>query len=95
MKNEVAREKYPGLYWSTLEWEEQYPCGESPREFFERISCAWLEFKATVKSFPYNVMLVTHGGVMNVIQCLEHGVPYSNKANLYPTGYAEMVAIEI
>ena len=40
-------------------------------------------------------MLVTHGGVMNVIQCIEHSVVYSNKANPFPVGYAEMIAIEI
>ena len=44
---------------------------------------------------PYDVILVTHGGVMNVIQCIEHGISYSNKVNPYPVGYAEMIAIEI
>lgn len=95
MKNDVAKEKYPGLYWSTLEWEEHYPDGESPNEFYERISSAWNEFKDAVKKMPYNVILVTHGGVMNVIQCLEHGVMYSNKLNPHPVGYAELIAIEI
>ena len=95
MKNDVAKVKFPGLYWSTLEWEEHYPCGESPREFYERISGAWNDFKAKIKELPYNVILVTHGGVMNVIQCLEHGISYSNKANPYPVGYAEIVAIDI
>lgn len=95
MRNEVASVKYPGLYWSTLGWEEHYPGGESPKEFYERISSAWTEFKDTVKDFPYNVLLVTHGGVMSAIQCLEHGIPYSNKTNPYPVSYAEMVAIEI
>ena len=39
--------------------------------------------------------MVTHGGVMSAIQCLEHGILYSNKTNPYPVSYAEMVAIEI
>ena len=95
LKNDVADMKYPGLYWSTLEWEERYPGGEGPKEFYERISSAWNEFKDNVKGLPYNVMVVTHAGVMNVIQCLEYGVKYSNKLNPYPVGSADMIAIEI
>lgn len=95
MKNDAALVQYPGLFWSALGWEEQYPGGESPREFYERISGAWYAFKKDVKDLPYDVMLVTHGGVMNVIQCIEHGVPYSNKSNPFPVGYAQMIAIEI
>ena len=34
MKNDIANSKYPGLYWDTIEWEEHYPNGESPKEFF-------------------------------------------------------------
>ena len=95
MKNDAVNVKYPGLYWSTLNWDEHYPGGESPLEFYGRISGAWNEFKDSVKGLPYNVILVTHGGVLNVIQCVEHGIPYSNKANPFPVGYAEMIAIEI
>lgn len=95
MKNSLACEKFPGLYWSSLNWEDPYPNGESPREFYERIVSAWNEFKDHVCNLPYNVMLVTHGGVINVIQCIEHGIIYSNKCNPYPAGYAEMIAIEI
>lgn len=95
MKNEVAAVQYPGLYWSTLAWEEYYPGGESPQSFYQRVYNAWNEFKHEVSELPYNVMLVTHGGVMNVIQCMEHGVPYSNRENPFPIGYAQMIAFEI
>ena len=95
MKNEMALIEYPGLFWSTLGWDEMYPQGESPKVFFERVSNAWKSFKDDVKDLPCDVMLVTHGGVMNVIQCLEHGRSYSNRENPYPVGYAEMIAIEI
>ncbi len=30
MLKEKAKEEYPGLYWSALDWEQQYPNGESP-----------------------------------------------------------------
>ena len=95
MKNEIAAVQFPGLYWSTLDWEEAYPEGESPKEFYERIRNGWERFKQDIRDLPYDVMLITHGGVMNVIQCIEHGVFYSNKMNPFPVGYAEMIAIEI
>ena len=95
MKNDVALVNYPGLFWSTLGWEEAYPEGESPKDFFERIANAWNLFKNEVKHLPYDVILVTHGGVLNVIQCIEAGIAYTNKKNPFPVGYAQMIAIEI
>ena len=95
MKNEIASIQYPGLFWSTLDWEEAYPDGESPKEFYERIRNGWEKFKKDIRDLPYDVMLVTHGGVLNVIQCIEHGIAYSNKANPFPVGYAEMISVEI
>ena len=41
LDNHIAEEKYPNLYWRKLDWEEHYPHGESPKEFYERISNAW------------------------------------------------------
>ena len=95
MKNDVALVQYPGLFWSTLDWEEAYPEGESPKQFFERVCKAWFEFKKEIAGLPYDVVLVTHGGVINVIQCVEHGVDYTNKRNQFPVVYAHMVLIEI
>ena len=40
LDNHIAEEKYPNLYWRKLDWEEHYPHGESPKEFYERISNA-------------------------------------------------------
>ena len=45
MKNDLAGKLYPGLYWNTLDWEQRYPGGESPRAFYERISTAWDAFQ--------------------------------------------------
>ena len=95
MKNDIAAIQYPGLYWSSLGWEERYPDGESPKEFYQRIYRAWDNFKNEIRSFNENVLLVTHGGVMNVIQCIEYGRVYSNKSNPYPVGYSGIVEIEI
>lgn len=95
MDNRIAEQRYPGLYWGTLEWEQHYPDGESPSEFYSRISNGWKAFKESAGKLDENVILVTHGGVINVIQCIENGIVYSNKANPYPLGNAEMVGIEI
>ena len=92
MDNEKAKILYPGLYWGALDWEQSYPEGESPREFFERIQDAWRRFKGQAQD---SSMLVTHGGVINVIRCIESGIQYSNKANPFPAKNAEMIEIEI
>ncbi len=95
MTNRLAQEKYPGMYWNTLDWEQPYPNGESPRQFYERIKNAWHCLKKVIQKLEQNVILVTHGGFMNVIQCIEYGVQYSNKFNLFPVDNAEFIEIEI
>ncbi len=95
MQNELAAQRYPGLYWSSLGWDEQYPGGESPHEFFDRICRSWWDFKDRVRKGNADVLLVTHGGVIQVILCLENGKTYSNKQPLYRIGNAEIVAIEL
>lgn len=88
-----AKEKYPGMYWSSLDWTEAWPEGESPKEFFHRVQSAWYEFKKQVVG--ENVLLVSHGGVMNVILCLEHGISYTNKEVHFPIEDAQIVQIDI
>ena len=78
MKNELALVRYPGMFWNTLDWEEQYPDGESPKLFYERICSAWDEFQKEVRSKGEDTVLVTHGGVIQVIRCILTGEPYSN-----------------
>lgn len=95
MDNKKAEELYPGLYWNTLAWEQPYPGGESPCDFYRRISKAWYEFKSRHKGCSYDVVLVTHGGVINAIQCIENSVAYSNKTNSFPLSNAEMISIEL
>lgn len=94
MKNELAAEKYPGLYWNTLEWEQQYPGGESPREFYERICRAWEAFQKEILSRNENVLLVTHGGVIHVILSIVKGEVYTNQTPLRKIRNAELIALE-
>ena len=95
MDNELASKIYPGLYWNTLEWEQRYPGGESPREFSERICAAWDGFQKMVLEQNENVMLVTHSGVINVILSIVNRKPYSNKVLLRRIRNAEVIALEL
>ena len=95
MDNDLANQKYPGLYWNALAWDEHYPGGESPQEFFHRIERAWLAFKAQLQEDGENVVLVTHAGVINAIACIENNTAYTNKRLSYPTKNAEIVAIPL
>ena len=94
MPNVLAEQRYPGLYWNTLGWEQQYPGGESPREFCERITKAWDTFQQEIREADENVLLVTHGGVMQVILALVNGREYSNQKQLRKIGYTELIALE-
>lgn len=94
MKHELANERYPGLYWNTLGWNERYPNGESPSEFCSRIQNAWEQFKAENKNEEY-VLLVTHSGVINVILCTEQGIPYSNQKKPIPVPHATLIPLTI
>lgn len=59
--------------------EEHYPNGESPKEFYDRVSSAWENLKQSLVGYDKNVLLVTHGGVINIIKCIADGTKYSNK----------------
>ena len=93
MLKSEAVEKYPGVYWNALDWTETWPKGESPEQFFRRIQCAWYDFKEQIGK--NNVLLISHGGVMNIILCLENGIPYTNKETHFQIKDAEIVRIDI
>lgn len=94
MKNDLADKMYPGLYWNTLDWEQKYPGGESPKEFYERVSTAWNAFQKMVLEQNETVMLVTHGGVINVILSVVNGQPYANKLYFPKIPNAELITME-
>lgn len=75
---ELAKEKYPGLYFLALGMDEKYPNGESPREFYQRIK---EHFEDSLNEFKNETtLLVTHGGVINIIWHLVRNLPWSNKS---------------
>ena len=95
MKHTVAEEKYPGLYWNTLDYAQAYPGGESPEQFFTRVQSAWQELKSTLKATEGDVLLVTHGGVLEAILCMENGVTFTNKQKHFKTPCTTLFAIEL
>ena len=85
--------EYPGLYYRSLAWDQPYPNGESPEQFYNRINSAWKSFKKDAASFEDNVLLVTHGGVIDIILCIENGDVYTNKFVHFKVASAEIVAV--
>ncbi|SFN97186.1 Broad specificity phosphatase PhoE [Pseudobutyrivibrio sp. UC1225] len=93
MPKERFQKEYPGLYYASLDWEQKYPNGESPKDFYNRIKEAWGKFKVSTEALEGNVLLVTHAGVINIIRCIEEGVQYTNKEVHFKTGHAEIVSL--
>ena len=89
-KAQAARD-FPGVFWKTLDWTQTYPGGESPQQFCERIKAAWLALKYSAQD--QTVLLVTHGGVINLILCIENNVPYTNRELHFPVQAAEIISI--
>lgn len=83
MLNTEALEKYPGLYFNTLQMDEQYPSGESPLEFYCRIKNAYKKLcdKIINGEIGPNVVLVTHGGVIEIIYYIINGLEWTNKSD--------------
>ncbi len=94
MKHERANALNPGMFWNTLEWEQSYPGGESPKAFYERISAAWASFESEMLGRRENTLLVTHGGVIDAIYHIVNGQPCSNKEKPYPVPHAKLIALE-
>ncbi len=79
MPNSEAERQYPNLYFSALGFDEKYPNGESPCEFFTRIK-TWFEgFIDEHKSDSKNIVAVTHFGVINIVYHIVNGIEWSNK----------------
>jgi broad specificity phosphatase PhoE/predicted nucleotidyltransferase component of viral defense system len=83
ISRKVFNEKYPALHYSSLKMDERYPGGESPKEFFLRVSTAFM--KMIDENRNKKILLVTHGGVINVIFCLLNGFPYTNQIKIAPS----------
>ncbi|WP_195497382.1 histidine phosphatase family protein [Streptococcus constellatus] len=83
MLNSEANQKFPRLYFRSLAMDEHYPNGESPREFYQRIK-TWFElFLKENHNSDETQIVVTHGGVINIIYHLLNQIEWTNKSNLF------------
>ncbi len=95
LKNELALERYPGLFYNTLRWDDPYPGGESPHMFFDRISTAWSALCAELVAQRQNALLFTHGGVIHVLLHLIEGTVYSNRDKQPSIAHASLIPVEL
>ncbi|MGF9697919.1 histidine phosphatase family protein [Paenibacillus sp. MABNR03] len=96
MLHEEAEVNYPGVYFNSLEMDSPFPGGESPRNFYNRI-CTSFEMlcrdieEQKIKS---NVLLVTHGGVINILYYLLDKREWSNTSSFHPMDHTSVHTIE-
>ena len=86
MLNDTALKKYPGLFFSSLKMDETYPNGESPLDFYMRINMWFSEFSSNCRNIKGNILIVTHGGVINVVYHLIKGIEWNNKNPAFKAG---------
>ncbi|MEK4525375.1 histidine phosphatase family protein [Paenibacillus sp. BGI2013] len=96
MLHKDAEEHYPGIYFNTLEMDSPFPGGESPGDFYNQISISFENLlrdieDQTVKS---NVLLITHGGVINILYYLLEKREWSNKSSFYPMDNTSVHTVE-
>ena len=83
MLNSEADQKFLHLYFRSLAMDEHYPNGESPREFYQRIKTWFQRFLQENNNSDETQIVVTHGGVINIIYHLVNQIEWTNKSNLF------------
>jgi probable phosphoglycerate mutase len=86
MLNETALKQYPGLFFNSLEMDEAYPNGESPKDFYLRIKKWFSDFLPNYHNVDGNILVVTHSGVINVVYHLVKGIEWTNKGRPFKVG---------
>lgn len=96
MPNPIAEEKFPGLYFSSLRMDERYPGGESPQENFQRIKETFTKlYQNQISAGDHEgVLVVTHGGVINIIYHMIKDMAWSNKNPFFPAANTGLHKIE-
>ncbi len=91
LNSEVIR-RYPGMFWSSLDMDEHYPRGESPREFFTRIQNEFSLLKQSVleNKISSNVLVFTHSGVINAVYSIVRDIEWSNKTRSFDIPYTSI-----
>lgn len=95
MPNAEALVKYPGLFFSSLNMDEPYPGGESPKEFYDRVNTWFQNFLAENRDNKHDILVVTHGGVIKILYHLVKGMEWTNKSNLVSTGKCSIHVLDV
>lgn len=95
MPNEEAETAFPGLYFNTLGMEERYPEGESPREFLNRIEKLFYKLGDEVSTNSEDILVVTHGGVINIIYHLIKKIEWNNRNKGFKSQNTSIHKIEL
>ena len=62
--------------------------------FYQRIKTTWSALKIKVaEQSVKDVLVVTHGGVIEAILCMENGIAFSNKEKHFSVPYAKLIPI--
>lgn len=83
LPNEEVEKTFPGLYFGALEMDERYPGGESPKDFFSRIKESFYNLRDEVQERNEDVLIVTHGGVINIIYYLIEDIKWTNRSKSF------------
>lgn len=78
MLNEDAEKNYEHAHFGDLDYDERFPEGESPREFYERIKKDFFNIIKENNNIQ-NLAIVTHGGVISIVRHIVNGIEWSNK----------------
>lgn len=96
MSNQEAELEFPNIYFNTLQMDTPFPKGETPKNFYERICRSFNELcrKIEEDEIETNVLLVTHGGVINVLYYHLNGQEWTNKSLFYPIDNTSVHTVE-
>lgn len=95
MLNDIALEKYPVLFFSSLKMDEPYPKGESLGDFYKRIKKWFVDFCARYRVSVDNVLIATHGGVINNIYHLVKGIEWSNEGRNFKVDNCSIHVLDV
>lgn len=96
MPNKEAEVKYAGVYFNTLGMDTPFPGGESPRNFHNRICTSFRDLCQSIEEqkVESNVLLVTHGGVINILYYLLEHQNWNNISEFYSIGNTSIHTVE-
>lgn len=90
MLNEEALIQYPGIFFNTLDRNEPYPNGESPAEFYSRVERWFSDFCRRNRNERKNIIVTTHGGVINIIYYIVMNMVWTNKSPSFKTSHCSL-----